>query len=89
MFRGALLGLFLVAAVGCGSMGFTVDKSKLIKTASFDNNCPEDKIQIVSEDDAGMSGTGNYGLNVCGAAKKYKRAGTMYYDAEKGGPLGK
>ncbi len=45
MFRGALLGLFLVAAVGCGSMGFTVDKSKLIKTASFDNNCPEDKIQ--------------------------------------------
>jgi hypothetical protein len=75
-------------AVGCGGMGFTVDKEKLVRTASFDNNCPPEKIHVVSEQDEGMSGTGNYALDVCGAPKKYKRAGTLYYDADKG-PLGK
>ena len=87
-----ILSTILVAtlastAVGC-LPGASLDKGKLVKTASFDNGCPADKIQLVSEDDHGMDGTGQYLLSVCGTQKKYKRAGTIYYDAEKGGPMG-
>jgi hypothetical protein len=78
-----------MAASGCSVIGAGVDRGKLVKTASFDHNCPADKIQVVSEDDQGMSGTGQFALDVCGAPRKYKRAGTLYYDADKGGPLGK
>jgi hypothetical protein len=82
------LAMITSTLVACGGMGMGVDHDKLVKTASFDTNCPPEKIKIVSEDDQGMSGTGQYALDVCGTQKKYKRAGTMYYDAEKGGPLG-
>lgn len=84
------VALVLVLPLFCiACMGASLDKEKLVKTASFDNNCPQDKIQVVQEDDHGMEGTGNYLLKVCGADKRYKRAGTMYYDADKGSPLGK
>jgi hypothetical protein len=79
------LGAFVIG--GCASMGFSVDRDKLINTASFDHNCPAEKIQILSEDDDGSSGTGRYLLKVCDQQKRYKRAGTVYYDAEKGSPL--
>jgi hypothetical protein len=85
----AFFAVTIGVAQGCGGMGFTVDKEKLVRTASFDHNCPEAKVRIVNEMDEGMTGTGQYALDVCGAPKKYKRAGTLYYDAEKGGPLGK
>lgn len=76
------------ALTGCGGMGMGLDRGKLVKTASFDHDCPAEKVKIVSEDDQGMSGTGQYALDVCGKPMKYKRAGTMYYDAAKGGPMG-
>ena len=91
MFRPFIFGALAIVSLvtlGCGGMGFTVDKEKLVKTAAFDKNCPAPHVKIVSEDDAGMDGTGQYALDVCGAPKKYKRAGTLYYDADKG-PLGK
>lgn len=77
-----------VVLSGCASMGWGVDRSKLLQTASFDHDCPSEKIQILSEQDGGASGTGNYKLNVCGSERKYKRMGTMYMDAEKGSPIG-
>ena len=64
--------------------GASLDKEKLIKTASFDHGCPEKDVQLVTEDDDGMAATGRYTLEVCGKKKRYKRAGTMYYDADKG-----
>jgi hypothetical protein len=67
--------------------GASLDKEKLVKTAAFDHGCPPEKVQIVTEEDHGMEATGNYLLKVCGADRKYKRAGTMYYDAEKGNPM--
>lgn len=80
----ATLSLF-----GCSMMGASTDRGKLVSTASFDHRCPEQKISVVSEKDNGMAGTGQYELDVCGTVKRYKRAGTLYYDAETGGPLGK
>lgn len=77
-----------LALSGCASMGYTVNRPKLIETASFDHDCPREKVKILSEKDGGASGTGNYKLNVCGEEKKYKRMGTMYFDAAKGSPLG-
>lgn len=77
-----------LALSGCASMGFTVNRSKLIETAAFDHDCPREQVKILSEHDAGASGTGNYKLKVCGEEKKYKRLGTAYFDAEKGSPLG-
>ena len=85
-----ILSISLTALLlgGCASMGFTVNKDKLIDTAAFDHKCPRDKVSIVTVDDDGAQGTGRYTLKVCGAHRQYKRAGTMYFDAEKGGPLG-
>ena len=81
-----LTTVFGLAAVAC-LPGASLDKAKLVSTASFDNSCPKEKIDVVSEDDHGMDGTGNYLLKVCGADKRYKRAGTLYYDADKGSPI--
>lgn len=73
----------LVPSVGC-LPGAKLNEGKLVKTASFDHGCPEQKIQLMSEDDDGLGGTGRYLLDVCGEQKRYKRMGTMYYDADKG-----
>lgn len=64
--------------------GASLDKEKLVQTAAFDHGCPEEKVRLVTEDDDGMAATGRYVLDVCGKEKRYKRAGTMYYDAETG-----
>ncbi|MBN9162344.1 MAG: hypothetical protein BGO98_13950 [Myxococcales bacterium 68-20] len=77
------LPLFAVACLP----GASLDKEKLLSTASFDHGCPKQKIEVVTEDDHGMEATGNYLLKVCGADKRYKRLGTIYYDAEKGSPV--
>jgi hypothetical protein len=79
------LAVFFVACLP----GASLDKTKLVSTASFDHGCPKEKIDLVQADDHGMDGTGNYLLKVCGTDKRYKRAGTLYYDADKGSPLGK
>lgn len=91
---GALVGACALAVqittlVGCAAMGASTDRTKLVSTASFDHRCPEERISIVREKDDGMGGTGQYELDVCGTPRRYKRAGTLYYDAETGGPLGK
>lgn len=78
----------LFAAVGCASMGFGTDTPKLVGTASFDHGCPKERVQVVSEEPGSM-GVTMYVLDVCGVKKKYKRAGTLYYDAEKGDPMPK
>ena len=73
------------AAAFCGCLpGASLDEDALLKTASFDHDCPPEKIQIVTVDDGGMDATGRYLLEVCGNKKKYKRMGTKYYDAETG-----
>lgn len=78
-----------VTTSACAAMGAGTDRAKLVSTASFDHRCPQEKIAVVAEQDDGMSGTGRYELDVCGAKKRYKRVGTLYYDAETGGPLAK
>lgn len=77
--------VFVALAMGAGCLpGAGLDQEKLVKTASFDHGCPPEKVKLVTEDDDGMVATGRYVLDVCGTQKKYKRAGTMYYDADKG-----
>ena len=83
----ALCSLFVALASQACLPGASLDKSKLVSTASFDHACPKEKIDLVTEDDHGMDGTGNYLLKVCGSDKRYKRAGTLYYDADKGSPV--
>lgn len=78
--------LATIALSGCASMGFGTDTPKLVGTASFDHTCPKENIKVVSEEPGSM-GITMYVLDVCGTKKKYKRAGTMYYDAEKGSPM--
>jgi hypothetical protein len=53
----------------------------LIKTASFDNDCPPDKISIISREEG--FGHANVLLDVCGKKIKYKRTGTIYHKADK------
>jgi hypothetical protein len=89
MHRIHIVAVAAVCLGGCAAMGASTDRAKLVSTASFDHRCPEQKIAIVSEKDDGFGGTGQYELEVCGQVRRYKRAGTLYYDAETGGPLGK
>jgi hypothetical protein len=86
LFPVLLAAAFSIPAVAC-LPGASLDKGKLVSTASFDHSCPKEKIDVVTEDDHGMDGTGNYLLKVCGSDKRYKRAGTLYYDADKGSPI--
>jgi hypothetical protein len=86
VFLAVLLTPLSLTAVAC-LPGASLDKEKLVSTASFDHGCPREKIDIVMADDHGMDATGNYLLKVCGADKRYKRAGTIYYDADKGSPI--
>jgi hypothetical protein len=83
----AIPALFVALSAQACLPGASLDKGKLVSTASFDHSCPKEKIDVVSQDDHGMDGTGNYLLKVCGADKRYKRAGTLYYDADKGSPV--
>ena len=75
----------LVPAGGCASMGFTSDTKALIKQASFDNNCPEDKVSVTRSMEGGV-GTASFVLDVCGTEKHYKRMGSSYFDESKGAP---
>ena len=85
MSKPIVLAALLCAAAPVACMpGASLDKDQLVKTASFDHGCPPEKIRLVSEDDGGMNGTGRYVVDVCGTQRRYKRAGTMYYDADKG-----
>ncbi|MBX3188833.1 MAG: hypothetical protein KF819_17575 [Labilithrix sp.] len=90
--KSTIFGLLTITALGSSGAvaclpGASLDKEKLVNTASFDHGCPREKIDLVMADDHGMDATGNYLLKVCGADKRYKRMGTVYYDAEKGSPL--
>lgn len=74
-----LSALFIILG-NCASMGFTYDEKKLKNTASFDNDCPVEKIELLKTNENGLSlgGNGNFLLNVCGQKMKYKRYGTIY-----------
>ena len=67
------------AALTIGCMSFE-SRGKLISTASFDNDCPEEKIVVLS-DDHGLD-WGRYKLDVCGTEVKYKRTGSIYHRAD-------
>ena len=63
-----LAALFVVLIPGCAS---SLGRSKVTQQASFDHNCPEEKIQVVSENTSIWA----YRLNVCGTERKYRDRG--------------
>lgn len=69
----------------CASMGWSSDQSALIKQASFDHNCAEDKVKVLRSMEGGL-GVASFVLDVCGSEKKYKRMGASYFDESKGVP---
>jgi len=73
----------LLSLTGCMSAYYMAGggDETLIKTASFDNDCPPDKISIISRDEG--LGSANILLDVCGKKIKYKRTGTIYHRADK------
>ena len=58
-----------------------ISDSKLIKTVSFDTGVSKDKIKVIDRQEG--LGDGFYSLDVDGKTLKYKRMGTIYYNAEK------
>lgn len=81
-----LSALSLLSVSACASMGFTSSEKKLVKQASFDHNCPAERIQVKNSMEGGV-GDASFVLDVCGTERRYKRMGTAYYDADKGSPL--
>lgn len=81
--RPALLAIASTFLLGGCMPGLMMGRSDgtLIRTASFDNDCPAERIKIVSKDEG--LGSGQYVLDVCGTEIKYKRSGTVYYRADR------
>src|SRR5690349_16573543 len=75
--------LVSLLGVGCASIGGTYDESKLKAQASFDTQCPAEKISIVRMKDDGMAGTGNFVLEACGKQWNYVRLGRSYFEESK------
>jgi hypothetical protein len=77
------LALLMCTQIACATMGFTSDTDKLLKTASFDHDCPREKVRVINSQEDGL-GAASFKLDVCGTPKRYKRMGTVFFDAEKG-----
>ncbi len=71
-----LLALLGIAVIGCASFE---SRDKLISTASFDYDCPKERIEVLF-DEHGLD-WGRYRLDVCGEQVKYKRTGNVYHKA--------
>lgn len=61
-----VFGLVLAGIGGCVGA-----QDRVVKQASFDHDCPSERIQVVSEDTSIWS----YKLNVCGKDRKYRDLG--------------
>lgn len=86
--RQVMVGVLVLSSVltGCATLGFTSNQANLLKTASFDHNCPKEQIKVLAEQEEGI-GVASFRLDVCGTTRIYKRAGTSFYDADKGSPM--
>jgi len=74
----ALMLMTLFVVTGCVTGG------TVIRKVSFDKNCPEEQVEIVSSHKS--MGQGSYKVEACGQNYIYEHAGTVVY--EKGnGPL--
>jgi hypothetical protein len=76
------LGLVLsltVLLAGCAS---AVARGKVLKQASFDHNCPKERIRVVDED----TDIWAYRLDVCGSPKKYRVFGNFQFVDVTDGP---
>jgi hypothetical protein len=69
-------------STACATMGFTSSRETLVKTASFDHDCPAEKVVVLAEQEEGV-GAASFKLDVCGTKRTYKRYGTLYQDAAK------
>jgi hypothetical protein len=67
----AALCLLALSLAACGSLG----ASTVVQQASFDHNCPKEKIQI-EEENASIQA---YRLKVCGVDRKYRDRGTRTF----------
>ena len=74
--------ILLSFAPACASMGFTSSEKKLIKQASFDHTCPEDKVKVLRSMEGGV-GQASFVVDVCGTERDYTRMGTGYYEKGK------
>lgn len=72
----------LALVPACAAMGFKSSDKKLIKQASFDHSCPEDKIKVLRSMEGGV-GQASFVLDVCGTERQYSRMGTGYYEKGK------
>jgi hypothetical protein len=74
--------IIALAASGCATLGWTSSRDTLIKTASFDFDCPAENIKVLAEQEDGL-GAASFKLDVCGTTRMYKRYGTLYQEASK------
>lgn len=75
----ALAFVTALALGGCASMGWASSDKKLIKQASFDHDCPAEKISVIKSMEGGM-GQASFVLDVCGTERRYERMGTAYFE---------
>lgn len=54
-----------------GLTGCVSAQGRMIKQASFDHDCPPDKVEVLSEDTSIWA----YKVNVCGKTRKYRDLG--------------
>lgn len=77
--NGATLVVLSLLITACAAMGFKSSEAKLKKQASFDHDCPAEKIQVIKSMEGG-AGQASFVLDVCGTEHRYERMGTAYYE---------
>ena len=77
-------GALCAIIVGAGTVGVVMraNASTVVTTAAFDSDCPVKDIRVVKRHEG--LGTGWYQLDICGAATRYMRTGTIFHRPGQG-----
>lgn len=80
---GALVAILsLSGCFGMGAMYGIGVEDDVIKTASFENNCPKDQVKVVNSETIGMANR-LFNVDVCGKQIQYRQTGTVFHRADK------
>jgi hypothetical protein len=77
--------VLLATCAGCAGgrvpRSAAIDQAELVRSAAFDHACPPTEVRVLERELADGLDTAVFTVEVCGNARRYKRVGSMYFDA--------
>jgi len=88
VFTGAAMMLILAACQPASPpVSPTAHQNQVARSATFDHDCPVERIEVVSLDQMEQGEPTRFAVLVCGDERTYRRIGSMYYDEELAGEV--